>query len=445
MAAVYLVWYMYSPEIMGLVPTLANSMKNNIDKMLKTSKHVEHIMVNEISGKVATSCQSNGKQCYVEGGETNYLGIITYYINVSSLIKVNVVLDKYIPVPLIWDRIEYYFTAFINLDIFAFSYDVCPFSGMTIQSKALIKTIIVFFILLIWLALSILIFFVSKIKRFKNSRYLNTFKYRLVCGLIETMKFTYSLKAGTVFFLITCIDVGTKHLWLYDAEIVCYTWWQKLLIAYLTNDVVPFSLTIMTGLVLLKRGFISPINFIFACFLPLPFLVSWGFLYFLKWRKQHVSPFIQLNKVSETILDSFQGAYRDHSFLTSCWEGVVEFRKLLFNLVTLISNNVFRLILGCTMCIIALVHHICYAPFKGMKDNWTETISLCLLTVCAACSTAKAVLSDFGITPQSGQFNEKLFQVLELWDHLSLAILVISIIWLEVFHNGKKKKTAKIK
>ncbi len=330
MAAVYLVWYMYSQEIMGLLPTLANIIKNKTDKMLKTSKHVEPIMVNEISGKVATSCQGNGKQCYVEGGETNYLGIITYYINVSSLLKVDVLLENNTQIPLIWDKFEYYFIAFLNLDIFAFSYDVCPFPGMTIQSKAFVKTIIVFFILLVWIVIFTTVALLGKLKCFRGKQCLKAVRYKLLEGLVETMKFTYSLKAGTVFFLLTCIDVGTKRLWLYDAEILCYTWWQKLLIAYLINDVVPFSLTIITGLVLLKQGFISPITFILGCFLPLPFLVSWAFLYLLKWRKQQVSPVIQLNKVSETIFDSFQGAYRDQITLTSCWEGVVELRKLLF-------------------------------------------------------------------------------------------------------------------
>ena len=421
---------------MQCVPNSMRAIITGIRKLLSKAKQ-------SVNPNAVTICNQNeitkpdNKDSFEV--DSNYLGILTYYININSLLKINVILLNEIEIPSMWENIEYYFIAFINLDIFSLSYDTCPFSSMTTISKALLKMLIVVFIILVWLILFIMVLMLRKLKCFRRSNSLRTFKYKLIEGFIETKKFTYSLKAGTVFYFLTCVQAGSKYRWLYDGTLECYSVWQKVVIAYLVYDVIPFSAMLIMGLSLLRQGHISAKGFMVACFLPLPILIYLTVMYTIKWKKVGKSKTKQLSRTTETILNSLQGPYREQG-LTFGWEGIIEFRKLVFNLLTLVPNDVLRLILCGFGCMIAFAHHLIILPFKGVKDNLVESASLLLLTMYAICNVAKAVLSDFGTTPESHAWNEHLFQALEVSEHIFLASLLTFIIILELLNVGKKVK-----
>ncbi len=427
---------MYSQELINLVPKLVRATIKAIKGLVARAKRL-------LSPNVVDIINQNRKtKCNVQSSldnNSNYLGILTYYINISSLLKVNVVLMNEIQIPSMWENAKYYFVAFINLDIYSLTYDTCPTSNMTTISKAFFKMLIVVFIFMIWLSMYIMVLMARKLKYFRKSDSLKFLKYKLIEGFIETKKFSYSLKAGTVFYFLTCVRAGSKYRWLYDATLECYSSWQKTVIVYLVYDVIPFPAMLIAGLFLIRQGHISILGFMIASFLPLPMLIYWTIMYTFRWRTVGNSKGKQLSGACMTILDSLQGPYREQGLIFG-WEGIIEFRKLVFNLLTLVPNDVLRLTIGGFGCTLAFGHHIIVRPFKGLKDNLVESVSLGLLIMHAICNVAKAVLSDFGITPESQSWNESLFQVLDFSEYVFLAALLTFIIIFELFNVEKKVK-----
>ncbi len=433
MAIVYLIWYMYSQELMNLAPKLVKTIVKRMKNLVCRAKRlVAQNVVNVVRNhNKLTKAQCQGKLKSLDSVNSNYLGILTYYINISSLLKVNVVLLNEIQIPTIWENVKYYFVAFINLDIFSLSYDTCPTSSMTTVSKALFKMLIVVFIFLVWLFTYITVLIIRKFKYFRKLNSLKSLKYSLIEGFIETQKFSYSLKAGTVFYFLTCVQAGSKYRWLYDGTLECYSSWQNAVIVYLVYDVIPFPVMLIAGIFLVREVHISAQGFIIASFFPLPMLIYWTIMYTVRWRKVRKPKGKQLSGACTTILDSLQGPYREQGLIFG-WEGIIEFRKLVFNLLTLVPNDVLRLTIGGFGCTLAFGHHIIVRPFKGVKDNLVESVSLGLLIMHAICHLSKAVLSDFGITPESHSWNERLFQVLDFSEYVYLAALLIFIILLKL-------------
>ena len=101
------------------------------------------------------------------------------------------------------------------------------------------------------------------------------FNLKLVEGLVEIIKYTFSSLAGSNFGLLTCIYIGSSFVWKLDGTVNCFQNWQGIAALFLLFYTIPFSFSLALGTKLLKDGRISNLHFIFSCILPLPFCIIW--------------------------------------------------------------------------------------------------------------------------------------------------------------------------
>ncbi len=420
-----------------------------------------------------------------DGVDRGYLGIITYYAQASGLMRVHIEFKNVSNGGLI-DTIEEYLVKYLDFDVYQVELRVCPLPGISALFKALLKTFFVITIYICWCIMSSVtyLFHVCSGDNKKAKEYARKFHLKLIEGLVEVIKYTFSSLANNNFALLSCVFIGQSYVWKLDGNISCFTTWQGLAGLFLIFYTVPFSFTLAYGTKLIKEGKISSTHFILSCILPLPFCFIWLFLYLLRWHKiSDSSPSrqkwrqyevtrnsdVKLTDTAEVILSVLQGPYRDDdhtvisipkiAFLgigstdkepnstvaiissTVYWEGIMEFRRLVLNCLTLVNNQILRLTLISVTCLIILIHHVTVQPFKLERSNRAETLSLSFLLIISAMNAIKATFTEFGMIPDGP--NEPLLKVIDQAGHVMLFLLICFILLIELYcflHTRYRKK-----
>ena len=468
LAVSYLVWYMYKGQVAPTFEYLMvklfsyQSVPRNVIHVKEAPKRPDSRLK-----EPAEPVEDDIPKQRVDKG---YFDIIVYFVNIVSLLKVKVEFRSgTIGDGFLYD-IEKYFTRYLDVDMQQVAnVTVCPFSGVNAELKYLTRPIFVLMILCVWMTL----YFVSSLllklseRKDKVTRMCNTmtkFKLKLVEGYVETMKYSYSGLAGVTFIYLTCVDVGESEFWKYNAEVQCMSSWQYGVICFAIIYTVPFSFTTILGGKLLQKGQIGYLQFMIACFLPLPFLVYWliSFVIFknqLLNRKLSMKALAQptkslmmgqvqaiqeeplLSEKARVILETYQGPYKDEN---ASWEGVIELRKLLFNTYYLIDNNIYRLTLCTFTAVIVLVHHNAIMPFKNANSNRTETLSLALLCMVCVTNSIKTVFTESGILVEPNTPTEQLLYLMNRLDRIMILVLLGYVICTEVYFSVKRLKVKKL-
>ncbi len=336
-AFVYIIWYSYKGEIVGIIyglPRLTfravvqcvwklivrntdgdptsnhQSEESNGEKpSLKNNTAVNaEEMVRESPDSQRGDDESNiGQSNECEAVDKAYFSIIVYFVNIMSILTIKVELSTGLneAESLIYEIFMKYVMRFINLDVYRLPFNACPYSGIHPAFKAVLKPLFVVFIYAAWL---ILFSFASILQTCLKSRasahekIINT-RQNLLAGLVETIKYGYSGFAGATFFLLTCVSINGTYFWFYDANHECLDTFQYYVIAFGIIFTLPFSLSLIIGMELLKLGRISSAFFLLSCILPLPCVFAWLFLYLLKWKKKAREDVI-ITVYSKTILSS---------------------------------------------------------------------------------------------------------------------------------------------
>ena len=136
----------------------------------------------------------------------------------------------------------------------------------------------------------------------KPKRLAKKFYLKLMEGLVEIIKYTFSSLAGSNFGLLTCVYIGSAFVWKLDGTVSCFQDWQGIAALFLLFYTIPFSFSLALGTKLLKDGKISSMHFIFSCILPLPFCTD---------KMTKVPETKKLSDATEVILDVLQGPYRN--------------------------------------------------------------------------------------------------------------------------------------
>ncbi len=415
-----------------------------------------------------------------DGVDRGYLGIITYFAQASGLMNVQIEFSSVREMTML-DTIEAYTVKYLDFDLYQVQVNVCPFAGINALFKSLIKTLFVLTIYCLW----VFMFFVTytilscSCKNSSVRKLGNKFRLKLVEGLVEVIKYTYSSLAGSNFSLLTCIYIGNSLVWKLDGTVMCFQQWQGAAAFVLVFYTIPFCLSLSLGSQLLKEGKISSSHFLLSCILPLPFCVLWLFMFIFKWHayKQKTSddkstdkPLKQvvLSDTAEVILDVLQGPYRDDetvlflpsfkgpdqvtndsnskgrvSLLSSAvyWEGIMVFRRLVLNSLALVDNEIIRLTLISGTCLVFLVHHLSVRPFKLSRSNTAETISLSFLIILSGMNLVKATFSENGLIPEGP--NETLLLFFQRTGNILVFILIGIVIVFELvafFKNRRMRK-----
>ena len=458
-AVTYLMWYTYKGEIVPFIECVI--LKINLFKT--RNDHVVNVQEKKGSQSISkmytygeseiTSRPPEIKQTKLKKG---YFGILVYFTNILSLLKVTVEFKSASTGKGVLYSIEKYVTRYLDIDMQRMAnITVCPFPNMSAVEKSLARPGFVFLILIMWFvfyAIASLLEGTSMTwPKCKVLKIFRSFQMQLIEGYVEIVKYSYSGLAGATFLLLTCVQIGDNLYWKYDANIECFSTWQHAVIIFATVYTVPFSLSTIVGVKLLQRQLIGYRQFMLGCLFPLPFLLFWILIYGIRRRPistielnlKGVKPNSSQHKIEESskrILESFQGPYTNGY---SSWEGVIELRKLLFNTYYLIENNIYRL--GCCTitAVIILMHHNFARPFNNKNSNIAESLSLALLCIACITNGIKTVFTETGILVEPNTPTEQLLFLMNRLDRILFLILIGYIILSEAYFMLKEFKSKK--
>ncbi len=459
-AFVYLIWYSYKDEVWEILLFPAKEgffyfkrLCTKLPSRDETDVNSE-IQSSTCGGSAYELSQKNTESHKETKEETNsnsvdkaYFSIIVYFVNIMDILTITVELPSETGgfESLLETIFMDYVVRFINLDIYQLPFNACPYSGLQPAFKAILKPLFVLFIYSAWV-MSFTVISLIKIclsRKEIGVERLTSIKQNLLAGLVETVKYGYSGLAGANFILLTCVHIGGRYYWFYNAENTCFQDYQYYAMVFLIITTLPFPVTLILGMALLKAKKISVPFFLISCLLPLPCLLAWLILYSVKWKKSKSQSDDERDIYADTILSSLQGPYREDHFLTRNFEGIIEGRRFLFSMLSLITNNIVRMALSTVLCAIVALHHIATKPFQALYSNYFEGLSLFFLTIIGVSNSCKAVYLSAGLLPQSGSLLDTTFGALNRVEMYSFICLLLFLGCLELYLIISAKKRSK--
>ena len=325
--------------------------------------------------------------------DPGYLKIIFYFYQVANLLLVATsaggLLRTHFVLPIV---------GFFNFQqLFPGSGEglVCPFVGLEFVSKQLFLAsevfVVILFVGLIYL-LRLLWCTIRKREPPSNSPYL--------AAVMETLLLGYATFASSSFKLLHCVTVDSTKRLFFDANIVCYQWWQILLIVIVSSFFVPFIFLLGFGSVRLYKGEMSTNHFLLAAIFPL------YFLFFLAYKCACMACCSVASNAAESTDDQRQTVRQDPTTRMLCdpfrrpeaerngtlyWESVLIGRRFMLVVIySLIADPSLRLTFLTIICTFILVHHMKLRPYRDPKANTLETSSLLALVVIATLNLMQA-------------------------------------------------------
>ncbi|KXJ14787.1 hypothetical protein AC249_AIPGENE24464 [Exaiptasia diaphana] len=307
----------------------------------------------------------------------------------------------------------------------------CPFPGLNAVTKELFRPLQVFAAMAAVLAVYFvhrLVFFISR----KTRPYFAPY----IAAIVEILLLGYERLGHTSLELLNCtpltIDDRVQWRLFVDGNITCWVhWWQYALVAYNIIFVVPFLVVLWIGTSKLRRQQISALQFVAACFAPLPFLVYWLAKRCLKTNSSITNKYQEMRK---HILEVMEGPFRSPDSQSSgalFWESILIGRRLVFlSLGFLIPSPMFRLLPMTLVTVAVLVHEVVAMPYKDKKANILSVLTLSITVVIATINLCKSALVSFGISPEG---RPKLhFYRLQVLEVVLLCVLPCGIIALVI-------------
>ena len=320
--------------------------------------------------------------------DSGYLKITFYFYQAAELLIVGSA-----------EHLLHHKIPFVISIVEAFNFEVrslhklidCPFAGLTAVTKELLLSGTVFLILSEITVIFCLRFAFNKIRRKERPSVIH-----YIAVVIELLLLGYERLAETAFKLMHCVSIASEKRLFIDAEIVCWQWWQYIIVAYIVVSVIPFIMVLYFGSSKLHKSSISAKEFLGACICPLPFLVYW-LLKKTVHKTRNVSENQQNNKdILEVLHDPFRQP-RDGDNGTLYWESVLIGRRfILLCCHAFIANSMFKMVCMTIICVLILLHHVFKNPYHDPIANNAETSSLLALVVMAVINLTKATLVSFG-------------------------------------------------
>ena len=415
---VYAIWYTFKDDMFKLVTLCL--------KRIKTRKII----------------RGKGKNEYVNEKPTNkgYFGIISNYIQLSVVITIHIEFDDIDKSKSVLDTLSENVGRFFGIELSNFSLDICPMLSVTTLWKNVFRFGFLYGIYMSWLLIYLcgkLLF--SWVRRNKimiySSKKVTSFESKMLQGIVEIIKYTYTGICEIVFISLTCVRIRDNYVWWYDASNTCIEIWQIVFIVFAVWFILPFPPALFLGMKLLTQQIIGPKVFIAYCLCPLLGLI----IHLLRLHKLS-QPKNEKSLTPETseILSILQGPYR-HSdkYPTLYWEAMISLRRLFIAAMTLIGYASIRMMFIVCLCIAFSFQHLFLLPFRVRTSNHIEAISLGFLTVSAVINLLKATLTDSGVIP-SGPSSD-FFKSLQFIEKLLLSFLLLFILLVE----GKAMRKSK--
>ena len=345
-----------------------------------------------------------------------FLEIIFYFYQISNLLLTSTSSEQ-----LLKTKVLLSIQGFFNFEgrYLNYSSHVCPFSGLTPQSKQILEVAPVFGTLVGIYFIYGLHYILCKVFRSATPTLA-----RCLGATIETMLLGYIKIANVSLSLIRCVPIGSEYRWFYNGNIVCYQWWQIVLIGFDVMVVAPFVLVLALGAVKLHRGKVSATHFLLACVFPLPFLILWLLqaLGFCGNVGQPTSNTEYTEVLKTVLLSPFREPEEDKTGALY-WESIFIVRRLVLVCLFFITDSTLRLLCMAVVCVLALLHHAKVKPFRSNAANIAETTSLLALVILAITSMYKS----FYANSKEDVSNDYLviFQILDWIEVILLGLLPV--------------------
>ncbi len=453
----YVLWYTFKEDLFALMLTISSKcrslrssdskVQHQIDRSdlsshkIAKSNEIPNTNVDE-GNSLSLAPEHNGAAV-----SKGYFGIATYYIQMAAVIKIEIEFSDIDKSESFIDRLVENIGRFLNVELAEVSFDVCPITGLTTLGQHLYSLINLVEIYIIWAIIFVLVYFISKSIQTTTAKLDNiikrvqSFKLKLIGGMVEIIKYTYTGFCGIIFKSLVCIKIGSNYVWWYDASNVCLENWQVLIIIFAVAYAIPLPCMLIFGLKLLRENKISSSVFLCCCICPML-----SFYLILKFKcfqpKSVVSGKPSMSPSSNVIVSILQGPYKnDHQNMALYWEAMVSIRRLLITGMTLIGYASIQMIMITILSLVFLVQHIYISPFQVPTSNDVEALSLVLLCLTSVSNLLKASLTDSGVVPSgpSVQF----FKSLELCEKMLLWIIAAYIMMVEIRLKIKRQKRLK--
>ena len=345
--------------------------------------------------------------------EKGYLKILFYFYQAANLLLIS----SYLRYPNNESLIQQIVGLF-NFNVLS-SRLSCPFPGLTVVTKQLFCASHVFGILLVIFAFYLVHCGIQKIRGRETP---SAGPY--IGGILQIVLLGYTTLATGSLSLLRCVPIGLERRLFYDGNVVCFQWWQYIVIAFACIFVIPFVFVLFWGSFKLYGRTLSGGKFLLACFVPLPSLIYWLFVWFSRVIGYSVnghSCSCQVPRVSveRVLYDSFKRP-EDGSKLSLSWESIMIGRRLILVMMkTFVSDPLSRLLVMNLFCFLFLLQHVLAQPFRDSIANIIETISLLSIVVLATGNVFFASFLSLAVPLNEDHFSSSL----KFFHGLEIAIL----------------------
>lgn len=416
--------------------------------------------------------------------ETGYFQIFMYFIQTSALLKVTIILENddiyssvHRPQDLLPDFLIDGVKELLSLNSLKFDARTCLFEDTTPVMKVVINSIFILylfgFLFLVYLCSGLCcIWMPSKEKPRIGVMGMNA---RMLATVVSLFLYTYQAVAENAFMLLNCASVNGNRVLFFDGTISCLQDWQWGVIALVCIFVIPFFATLLFGPKLLEKRYISLgvlfVAFLFPLFAAVPFILMYFGCICRKPKTDQSSRRQRANRarmlrrresilssrddndkedLADTIVDVIAGPYRHDVIGGVCWEGVINFRRMVLVIMfTFINDKLLKQMALSFTCFAILMFHIFSRPFKQKLSNVAETVSLSLLLVISGTNLVKAAFFHSQTIPRGENY---LVMIIYEWIEavcigiLPLCILALLILTVTIkgsavlIQKGSKKK-----
>ena len=325
-----------------------------------------------------------------EHSENGYLKITFYFYQAAELLIVGSAENLLHKIPFVCAVV-----AAFNFKVRSITNGIgCPFPGITAVTKELLLSATV---LITMAEVAILFLAHSVFNIIRQKKRPSLLHYMAVA--LEILLLGYERLAETSLKLMHCVSIGSEKRLFFNGEVICWQWWQYILLAYIGIFVIPFVMVLYFGSSKLYMASISSKEFLVACIFPLPFLMYWLVKRTLK-RKDSINKDRRSNK---DVLEVLHAPFRYPNGIdkgTIYWESVLIGRRLILLFChAFITTSMFRMVCMAGACVVMLLHHVLKNPYRDPIANKAETFSLLTLVMIAIINLTKATLISFGTSP----------------------------------------------
>ena len=344
---------------------------------------------------------------------SRFVEIIFYFYQIAQLLlsssSLNEFLDsRYLEPVLGFFNFQPIFFSFMKKDF------LCPFPGLTPETKLVFKIAPVFGTL-------VAIFFIyalhSFICRTRGANRPAIAPY--LQASIKTVFLGYVTMAIVSISLIRCVIVADESRWFYNGNITCHQWWQYASFTFIAVFVIPFIFVITLVSFKLHHNKITVRQFLLAITLPLPFLMLWLIRFACSSQVANVEENPNVKALKEMLLAPYRQPDDKSKRGALYWQSVLIGRRfilvLIFCIVTEPSIKLFCMTLTCAF---VFGCHLKLKPFQNSLANNFESLSLFFLIILGLVNMFRSVFVG-----SEQNIKGSLITVLKVFQWLETALL----------------------